>query len=107
MATAIKQREQQKDRKKATQLNRTTRRRTKFDFDLWDTNITPENDIKKGEANDQEIDKNEWLEQQTKDHNLNNTRQMKRKPPTDFYAKESSLSAVELPHGGTSYNPRY
>ena len=107
MATAIKQREQQKDRKKATQLNRTTRRRTKFDFDLWDTNITPENDIKKGEANDQEIDKNEWLEQQTKDHNLNNTRQMKRKPPTDLYAKESSLSAVELPHGGTSYNPRY
>lgn len=107
MVTAMKQREKQKDRKKATQLSRTTRRRTKFDFDLWDTNVVPENNIREDEANHKEIDNNEWLEQQTKDHNLNNTRQMKKKPPTDFYLKETSLSAVEIPHGGTSYNPSY
>ena len=30
---------------------------------------------------------------------------MKRKIPHDFYDKSSELKSVELPHGGTSYNP--
>ena len=106
MAKAIKQRQQQKDQKSSTILSRTTRRRTKFDFDLWDKNVTHEGDGKVHQQHNG-IDNNQWLEQQTKDHNLNNTRKMKRKPPTGFYVKETSLVAVEVPHGGTSYNPRY
>merc|ERR1712018_394674 len=69
-------------------------------------NVTPEGVVKMHEK-DNGIDHNEWLQQQTKDHNLNNTRQMKRKPPTDFYDKNTSLAAVEVPHSGTSYNPSY
>ena len=41
----MKQRQQQNDRKKATILDRTTRRRTKFDFDLWDADIIPSDAI--------------------------------------------------------------
>ena len=106
MAKAMKQRQQQNDQKASTILSRTTRRRTKFDFDLWDKNVTHTGD---GKVHDKPnaIGNNQWLDQQTKDHNLNNSRQMKRKPPTNFYVKETSLSAVEVPHEGTSYNPRY
>lgn len=106
MAKAIKQRQQQKDKKSSALFVRSTRRRTKFDFDLWDKNVTLEGDVKVHEKL-HGIDNNQWLEQQTKDHNLNNTRQMKRKAPTGYYVKETSLSAVEVPHGGTSYNPSY
>ena len=105
LKTAMKQRQQQNDRKKATILDRTTRRRTKFDFDLWDSDIIPSDAIK-DPVDQNTIDSNEWLQQQTKDHNLNNTRQMKRKPPKGFYSKQSTLPAVEIPHEGTSYNPR-
>ena len=107
MAKAIKQRKQQNERKKSTLLDRTTRRRTEFGFDLWNTDINSGETTKEVQQNHDEIDKNEWLEQQTKDHTFNNTRRMKRKPPTGFYVKDSALSAVEIPHGGTSYNPRY
>merc|ERR1712141_790779 len=31
----------------------------------------------------------------------------KRTPPTDFYLRESTLPAVDKPHGGASYNPSY
>ena len=103
MAMAMKQRKAQNDQKIATTLSRTTRRRTKFDFDLWDKNVNPEGEGKAPAG----ITDNQWLEQQTKDHNLNNSRQMKRKPPTGFYDKSTSLSSVEVPHSGTSYNPRY
>ena len=107
MAIAIKQRQQQAERKKSTLLDRTTRRRTEFGFDLWSTNINAEETTKKDQENQNEIEQNEWLEKQTKNHTFNHTRRMKRKPPADFYAKESALSAVEVPHAGTSYNPRY
>merc|ERR1712051_134799 len=106
LKTAMKQRQQQNDRKKATILERTTRRRTKFDFDLWDSDIIP-SDALKDPVDQNTIDSNEWLQQKTKDHNLNNTRQMKRKPPKGFYSKQSTLPAVEIPHEGTSYNPSY
>jgi hypothetical protein len=73
MAKAIKQRQQQKDKKSSALFVRSTRRRTKFDFDLWDKNVTLEGDVKVHEKL-HGIDNNQWLEQQTKDHNLNNTR---------------------------------
>ena len=106
----MKQREQEKIRKASTLLERTTRRRTKFDFDLWQ----PSNSVAAGGCSstnskvvDAEIIENdEWLEKSTKSHTFKNTRQIKRKPPKDLFTKPSSLSAVEVPHSGTSYNPR-
>merc|ERR1719510_633215 len=53
------------------------------------------------------VENSEWLEQEIKYHTLKNTRQRKNKLPRDFHAKQSALSAVELPHEGTSYNPSY
>ena len=46
MKKAILQRKKQKEQKDATMLNRRTRRRTKFDFDLWNTDVTAEGDTK-------------------------------------------------------------
>ena len=106
MAKAMAQRKKQKEQKEASKLNRTTRRRTSFDFDLWSTNVTAEGEIKEPES-ENGMSKNQWLEKQTIDHNLNNSGKMKRKTPSDYYLKESILPAVDTPHGGSSYNPRY
>ena len=106
MAKAMIQRKKQKEQKEASKLKRTTRRRTNFDFDLWSANVTAEGEIKEPE-NENGMSKNQWLEKQTIDHNLNNSGQMKRKTPSDYYLKESILPAVDTPHGGSSYNPRY
>ena len=103
MALATAHRQQEKKRKEATLLERTTRRRTEFDFDLWNT------DLNRNAESQNEIhliENSEWLEKETKYHTLKNTRQRKNKLPRDFHAKQSALSAVELPHEGTSYNPR-
>ena len=106
MAKAIVQRKKQAEQKEASKLNRTTRRRTNFDFDLWNSNVTAEGQIKEPE-DENGMSKNQWLEDQTIRQNLNNSGQMKRTPPTDFYLRESTLPAVDKPHGGASYNPRY
>jgi len=106
MAKAMIQRKKQKEQKEASKLKRTTRRRTNFDFDLWSANVTAEGEIKEPE-NENGMSKNQWLEKQTIDHNLNNSGQMKRKTPSDYYLKESILPAVDTPHGGSSYNPSY
>lgn len=106
MKKAILQRKKQKEQKDATMLNRRTRRRTNFDFDLWNTDVTAEGDIKEPE-DENGMSKNQWLENQTVRQNLNNSGQMKRAPPKDFYLKESTLPAVDTPHGGASYNPSY
>ena len=106
MKKAILQRKKQKEQKDATMLNRRTRRRTNFDFDLWNTDVTADGDTKEPE-DENGMSKNQWLEDQTVRQNLNNSGQMKRAPPKDFYLKESTLPAVDTPHGGASYNPRY
>ena len=48
---------------------------------------------------------NEWLEGATKTHTLKNTGRIQRKAPHDLNRKTSKLPAVEVPHGGASYNP--
>merc|ERR1719322_294167 len=106
MAKAIIQRKKQAELKEASKLNRATRRRTNFDFDLWNSDVTAEGQIKEPE-DENGMSKNQWLEDQTIRQNLNNSGQMKRTPPTDFYLRESTLPAVDKPHGGASYNPSY
>ena len=105
MALATAHRQQEEKRKEATLLERTTRRRTEFDFDLWNTDLNRNADSAK-QNESHLVENSEWLEKETKYHTLKNTRQRKSKLPRDFHAKQSALSAVELPHEGTSYNPR-
>lgn len=74
-----------------------TRRRTDFGFDLW-------NDDESGAAKD--IKTNEWLDKGTKVHTLIGTRSKKVKAPGKAKAM-TTLSAVEAPSGGESYNPSF
>ena len=83
--------------RESTILDRSTRRRTKFDFDLWD---------EKDEGSQVEaVKSNAWLDESTKTHTL---RGMKKKgvkvPKTN---KTTSLPAVEPPLAGESYNPSF
>jgi len=94
-----KHRELEKLKKASTELERTTRRRTEFDFDLW-----TDMDNEKIQAN-KEIAGNEWLDMNTKIHTLNNTGNLQRKAPEDLLENPSDLKAVEVPHAGSSYNP--
>ena len=78
---------------------KSTRRRTKFDFDLW-------NDESKNENSERSVIENdEWLEENTKLHNKNKRGNMTRSLPKDFYEKTSALKSVEEPLPGLSYNP--
>jgi len=84
--------------REATALERSTRRRTNFDFDLWDV---------KDDKETATIKSNQWLEGQTKTQNLIGLRKKEAKVPKDLTAKASKVSAVETPTGGESYNPSY
>ncbi len=86
--------------REASAQENSTRRRTKFDFDLWAEPTT-------GEKAGEEVTTNEWLKEKTKTHNLKNTGRLKRTLPGDFHEKTSDLEAVETPHSGASYNPSY
>ena len=93
-------RELERLKKDSEKLVKSTRRRTKFDFDLWDNNKNEKtNNVK------ETIDNNEWLETNTKLLNKNKTGNMSRSLPVDFHEKSSKLNAVEIPHAGLSYNP--
>ena len=92
-------RELQRLKKDSEKLVKSTRRRTKFDFDLWDANKNETNAVK------EIIDNDEWLETNTKLQNKNKTGNMSRRLPVDFHEKSSKLNAVEIPHAGMSYNP--
>lgn len=92
-------RELERLKKESTKLERTTRRRTQFDFDLWDSNPNdPKGEQKK-------IESNEWLDDQTKNYTMFKTRNFTRKLPKDRHEKPSDLASVEAPHAGLSYNP--
>ncbi len=84
-------------KKAASSLERSTRRRTNFDFDLWSDN--------KSKADSTQVQEDEWLEVNTKLHTLKNTGKLSRKAPKDLHDKPSDLKAVETPHAGLSYNP--
>merc|ERR1711997_754369 len=91
-----KHRELENLKKAASEIERTTRRRTKFDFDLW-------SDMDNVEA--KKVNENDWLDLNTKNHTLKNTRNLQRKAPEDLLELRSDLKAVEVPHSGSSYNP--
>ena len=76
-------------KKEAEMETRMTRRRIKFDFDLW---------ADEGQKNSADL---EWAADEVKKHNVKRSR----KVPDDFLAKTSDLGAVEAPHSGSSYNP--
>ena len=67
-----------------------------FDFDLWSS---PADAVVK------KVTSNEWLEAETKRHNLKNSGKIQRKLPEDHFRVTSKLPAVEVPHAGASYNP--
>ena len=86
-------------------MDRSTRRRTNFDFDLWDTEgkaaETARTEIGSAIAAD------EWIDGNMRLHNLKSTRSLVRKLPDDFRRELSRLNKVEVPHPGASYNPSY
>ncbi len=99
---AKEHRKQEEVRRQVRRKENSTRRRTNFDFDLWGGDMTKDEDEKKKEQED--VD---WVEDNTRRHNLKGTGRMKRATPTDLHRKPSDLSAVSAPHGGASYNPSY
>jgi len=83
-------------RKKDTELDRATRRRTKFDFDLWN----------KGEEPAAPGLETDWVEEETVVHTALGLSRFKPKEAARRKAVTGSLlPAVELPHPGASYNP--
>lgn len=91
-------RQLEKLKKLSTQVERQTRRRTNFDFDLWGATQDADAEMKK-------VQNDDWLQHETINHTLKNTRQNARKVPQDLLDKTSDLKAVEEPHAGLSYNP--
>ena len=91
--------------KAATALDRATRRRTNFDFDLWDAEgkAAGAARTKIGSA----IESDEWIEGNMRLHNLKSTGSLVRKLPDDYRRELSRLNKVEVPHPGASYNPSY
>lgn len=86
--------------RKETEAERKTRRRTKFDFDLWDKDTTQETI-----DSSSEVDK-QWITPETVQHtsiwaNKINPREAKKRS----FGTSTLLAAVEVPHPGQSYNP--
>jgi len=81
--------------KEDTALDRSTRRRTTFDFDLW------------GEDKKEGVDTDEWVAPETKVHTKKNSGKLVPKASLARSTDSSGtlLPAVELPHAGASYNP--
>ena len=59
-------------------MERTTRRRTKFDFDLWDDSAL------KADQKSEAIKNSEWIDPKTKDHVLKSEGKARRALPKDF-----------------------
>merc|ERR1719469_679520 len=82
-------------RKEETILERTTRRRTKFDFNLW------------GDEEKEGVEKDDWLASETINHTMKNSGKL---VPRATKARATDTTgtlcpAVEIPHAGQSYNP--
>jgi len=76
-----------------------TRRRTDFDFDLWNEDVT-------SAVGANEVKSSEWLGEDTKVHTLLYTRKKAVRAPGKAKAR-TKLAAVETPAGGESYNPSF
>ncbi|KAJ8672930.1 hypothetical protein QAD02_004196 [Eretmocerus hayati] len=67
-----------------------------------------DNDVWKEEPNkEQNLSKNEWLDNDTIRHTLANTGKKRKRVPQSLYKKKSAIPAVTAPHPGTSYNPSF
>ena len=72
------------------------------------------NKPKRGEFNDdvwkskfgKEID-TDWMSSDTVRHTLSHFGERKKKLPTSLHKRPSAISAIEVPHPGTSYNPSF
>lgn len=71
-------------------------KRGEFKSDLWDetSNVLPEIVT-------------EWMSTDSVRHTIKHLGVSKRKLPSSLHKKTSILSAIEIPHPGTSYNPSY
>jgi len=90
---ATKARIEAAKRKEETILERTTRRRTNFDFNLW--------------GDEEKEDEDDWMATDTKVHTAKNSGKL---VPRATKARASDTTgtlcpAVEIPHAGQSYNP--
>jgi len=88
-------------RKKASEADRKTRRRTKFDFDLWD-----EEEKKQGTEGKEDGADMGWVSHDTRLHTAAWTNSLVPKAANNRKVETGSLlPAVEVPHPGASYNP--
>jgi len=94
--------------RRAAVAEKSTRRRTNFDFDLWDEATSGSAASAEAAADAKAIKSNEWLEGSTKTHNLKGLRMKAPKVPKDLKrGAGGSAAAVETPSGGESYNPSF
>jgi len=100
MKGALLQRANHLEKKKATEQERQTRRRTKFDFDLWDEEQPGEQ-----KPEEERVEK-DWLDKETLTHtDVWTNKHIPKEAKQRNEKSQTSLPAVEVPHPGQSYNP--
>merc|ERR1719209_2670597 len=84
--------------KEASKEERKTRRRTKFDFDIW----AEEDD----NSNKGQLPSKDWVDSEALIHTAKGkSKHMPKAAAKRDFSTGSLLPAVEVPHAGSSYNP--
>jgi len=97
MVESKKDREMYLQMKKRTAAERQTRRRTKFDFDLWDQTVKPGEEISEQDS---------WITPETRTHrDIWTSQHIPKETQKRNFSTGTLLPAIELPHPGSSYNP--
>jgi len=97
-AERIASRKRQLEEKEASKEERKTRRRTKFDFDIW----AEEDD----NSNKGQLPSEEWVDSEALIHTAKGkSKHMPKAAAKRDFSTGSLLPAVEVPHAGSSYNP--
>merc|ERR1712037_2704 len=97
-AERIASRKRQLEEKEAGKEERKTRRRTKFDFDIW----AEEDD----NSNKGQLPSKEWVDSEALIHTAKGkSKHMPKATAKRDFSTGSLLPAVEVPHAGSSYNP--
>jgi len=97
-AERIASRKRQLEEKEASKEERKTRRRTKFDFDIW----AEEDD----NSNKGQLPSKEWVDSEALIHTAKGkSKHMPKAAAKRDFSTGSLLPAVEVPHAGSSYNP--
>merc|ERR1712037_79832 len=98
-AERIASRKRQLEEKEAGKEERKTRRRTKFDFDIW----AEEDDVN---CNKGQLPSKEWVDSEALIHTAKGkSKHMPKAAGKRDFSTGSLLPAVEVPHAGSSYNP--